>query len=246
MIRLAGLLMWLLSSAAGAGDGVTFTTVQADSPQALQARLVSLAQERLQPAGLLVDASRARMVLPERLAADAGLFEVRTAWPPEARIPPLPLTFMIRAGSATTPEARWVRVTLAIPVRQRVLVAGRALAKGSSVGCADLALEYRDLRDVPAGALSVPCELGLEEVALRQLGRRDVVRRLDVGSAPAVAAGMPVAVTTLAGGISVTTTGIAMTDAMIGDRIEVRMTGPSRTRLVRVTAAGVARLEGVN
>jgi len=245
MIRLAGVLMLLLSSrAASAGDGIPSTTVQADSPQALQARLVWLAQERLQPAGLLLDGSRARLSLSERLPADIDLFEVRTAWPDGVRIPPLPLTFMIRADSATKHPAAWIRATLATPVRQQVLVTGRSLPKGSSVGCADLVLEYRDLRDVPAGSLSVPCELAPDEVALRYMGKQDVVRAQDVGAAPAVAAGMPVAVTTLAGGISVTATGVALTDAMVGDRIEVRLTGPTRIRHVRVTGVGTAELEG--
>jgi flagella basal body P-ring formation protein FlgA len=78
------------------------------------------------------------------------------------------------------------------------------------------------------------------------VGRRDIIRSLDIGAAWAVIAGMPVTVTTLVGGISVTVTGIALTDAMIGDRIEVRMTGPQRTRRVRVTGVGAARLEGAD
>jgi len=257
MILFAGALTLLLSCAAGAGDGVSFTTVQADSPQALQARLISLAQERLQPAGLLLDGSRARMSLSERLPAEVNLFEVRTAWPAGARVPPLPLTFAIRAGAATQPAAvaapalharqasPWIRATLAVPVRQQVWVANRNLPKGSSISCADLTPEYRDLRDVPREALAAPCDLQPDEVVLRYVGRRDILRILDVGAVPAVTAGMPVAVTTLVGGISVTISGIALTDAMVGDRIEVRLAGPARTRHVRVTGVGTAKLEGV-
>jgi flagella basal body P-ring formation protein FlgA len=259
MIRLTGALTLLLSWVAGAvsaGEGAPFTTVQADSPQALQARLISLAQDRLQPAGLLLDGSRARLSLSERLPAEANLFEVRTAWPDGARVPPLPLTFAIR--SATRPEAvttlavpirhqsPWIHATLAVPLRQQVWVANRNLPKGSSVSCADLTSEYRDLRDVPGEALSAPCDLQPDGVVLRYVGRRDILRSVDVGAAPAVTAGMPIAVTTLVGGISLTITGVALADAMIGDRIEVRLSGPSRTRRVRVTAAGAARLEGVN
>ena len=260
MIRLTGVLTLLLSCAAGAGasDRASFTTVQADSPQALRARLVSLAQERLQSAGLLLDASRARLSLSERLPPEVSVFEVCTAWPAGARVPPLPLTFAIRAGFATKPAAvampvasisrqsLWTYATLAVPVRQQVWVANRNLAKGSSVGCSDLTMEYRDLRDVPGEALSTPCDLQPDEVVLRYVGRRDIVRRQDVGAAPAVTAGKPVAVTTLVGGISVTVTGIALTDAMIGDRIGVRLSGPTRTRRGRVSGAGVAKLEGAD
>ncbi|HEY6923386.1 MAG TPA: flagellar basal body P-ring formation chaperone FlgA [Steroidobacteraceae bacterium] len=246
MMRFAGALVLLLSAAAGAADGVSSTTVQAAGQLELQARLISLAQERLQSAGLLVDASRARMSLSERLPAGVDLFEVRSTWPEGVRQPPLPLAFMVRARTGTASAQRWFRVSLAIPVRRQVLVAGRTLPKGSSVGCADLTPEYRNLGEVPAGALSVPCELGPGVVVLRHMGRRDVVRGLDVGAAPAVAAGMPVAVTTRAGAISVTATGIAVNDAMVGDRVEVRLTGPSRTRHVRVTAAGAAKLEGID
>ena len=260
MIRLTGVLTLLLSYAVGAGasSGAPFTTVQADSPQALRARLVALAQERLQSAGLLLDGSRARLSLSQRLPPEANLYEVRPAWPVDAKVPPLPLTFAIRAGSASQPavattpvipvtgRSPWIHATLAIPVRRQVWVAKRNLPKGSSVRCADLTTEYRDLRDVPGEALSSPCDLQPDEVVLRYVGRRDIIRSLDVGAAPAVTAAMPVAVTTLVGGISVTMTGIALTDAMIGDRIEVRLSGPSRTRRVRVTGAGTAKLEGID
>ncbi len=240
MIRLVAALTLVLSRAAGAGDGVSYATVEADSPQALQARLVLLAQERLQPSGLLLDGSRARMSLSGKLPADDNLFEVRTAWPAGVKVPLLPLTFTIRAGSAP-----WIHATLAVPVQQQVWVASRNLPKGSSVGCADLTREYRDLRDVPGEALGAPCDIRPGEVVLRYVGRRDILRSLDVGAPPVVAAGMPVVVTALVGGISVTTTGVALTDAMVGDRIDVRLTAPSRTRHVRVTGVGTAKLEGL-
>ena len=231
-------LLGPLSYAAGGAPGQAVPTVariQADDPQSLQDSLVALAQDRLLPAGWLIDPRRTRLLFSGALPG--GTVEVRPTWSADSDPPPLPLTFELRpAGS------RPMQVTLAVGLLREVWVAARRLPKGSGVTCNDLSLERRDVRFVPRLRLAAPCELGPEAVALRDIGARDVVRSVDLGKALDVSAGAPVRVTVEIGGISVSTTAVALADARVGDRTEVRLLRPARILRTRVIGPGSVQL----
>lgn len=123
-----------------------------------------------------------------------------------------------------------------------VWVAARRLHRGSAVACSDFSLQQRAIRPTSAPALAVPCELAPGAVALRELAVGDLVRSADVGAAPAVMAGSAVRLLLQAPGIHVTARAIALADAWVGDRVEVRLDRPARTFKTRVTGPGSVQL----
>jgi flagella basal body P-ring formation protein FlgA len=134
-----------------------------------------------------------------------------------------------------TPTLAPLRVTLAIALQREVWVAARPLLKGSVVDCSVVMRERRNIQNMPPAPLSGPCNIPLQHVVVRNIGAHDVLRSMDIGIPPAVAAGTPVNVTTAVGGIMVTARAVALTDGMVGDRIEVRLQRPARVRRIRIT-----------
>lgn len=217
--------------------------IDANDTQVLKDRLLALAEERLQPAGLFVDRQRAWMSLSESLPP-THIYEVRPTWSADGQVPPLPLTFelqpAVHSGSGVTP----IQATLAVPLLREVGVAARRLRKGSAVTCAEVTIRRRDVGDVPTLPLATPCEMEPGVVALRDIAAGDVIRSADFGRAPDVTAGFPVRVSVAIGGISVTTSAIALADARVGDQIDVRLQRPARTLRTRVTGPGSVQLMG--
>lgn len=241
----------LAFSQAAEPDAATTTAIQVDNLQSLKLGLLALAQERLQPAGLIVDAQRAWLSLSGPLPS-AGMLEVRPTWPADTQAPPMPLVFelrpTLRAGVAAgrAAESQPLRATLAVPLLREVWTANRRLRKGSAITCADLGLQRRDMRDMPKSPLALPCEIGPGEVALRDIAASDVVRSTDIGRAPEVAAGTLVRVSVQTNGISVSTTAIALADARVGDRIDVRLPRTTRVLSTRVTGPGRVELQDIS
>jgi flagella basal body P-ring formation protein FlgA len=241
-------LSWPLSQAAeGSGDQAVpaVVRIQADDPKSLQGSLVAVAQERLRFGGWFIDPQRTRLIFSGSLPT--GTVEVRPTWLAASDPPPLPLTFELKpvadsAAAGNEAGAHPMQVTLAVGLLREVWVATRRLPKGSAVTCVDLGLERRDVRSVPRLPLAARCELGPEAVALRDIAAHDVMRSVDVGRAPDVMAGARVRVTVASGGIRATTTAIALADAHVGDRIEVRLQRPARTLRTRVIGPGLVQL----
>jgi flagella basal body P-ring formation protein FlgA len=241
-------LLWPLAHAAerSAGPAVAAVVrIQAEDAKSLQGSLVALAQDRLRPAGWFIDPQRTRLMSSGPLPV--GAVEVRLTWSADSDPPPLPLAFELErvAGSAAPGSAvgsRPIRVTLAVGLQREVWVAARRLPKGSAVTCADLDLERRDFRSLPRLTLAAPCEFGPEVVTLRDIGARDVVRSVDIGKALDVTSGAPVRVIVATGGISVSTSAVALADARVGDRIEVRLQRPARILRTRVIGPGSVQL----
>lgn len=221
-----------------------FIVVRGDDRQSLQEQLLRMAEAQLAPAGLSIDRERVWMSV-SRALPPVQSFEVRTSWrmSGDGRPPSLPLTFDLHDAQAGARD-RPVQVTLAVSLQREVLVAHRRLRKGSRVTCDDFGVERRDLRTVPKGALSPPCEIEVEQAALRDIVTHDVLRSVDIGPAPDVVAGESVRVNVAAPGVTVTTTAIALADARVGDYIEVRLRRPSRTLKTLVTGRGSVQLTG--
>jgi flagella basal body P-ring formation protein FlgA len=239
----------LCAAACVAHAGADVLHIQADDARALQEELLTVAEERLRPAGLFIERPRASMSLSSPLPS-ADLFEVRPTWSADARTPPLPLTFELWPGlrsdrSAALESAsstRPIRATLAVTLLRDVLGATRRLRKGSVVTCTDLSMQRRPIRDVPKLPLAIPCEVAPDAVALRDITAGEVIRSVDVGRAPDVTAGAPVRVSVATRGVSITTGAIALADARVGDQIDVRLQHPTRTLRTRVTGPGSVQL----
>jgi flagella basal body P-ring formation protein FlgA len=222
--------------------------IEAKDEHALQDALLSLTEDRLRPEGLFVDRHSAWMKLSVPLPATRQ-FEVQAGWLAEAQAPALPLSFELwpsfdpDAPAATqAPGAQPIHVTLAVSLLRDVPVAARRLHKGSVITCEDFAVQRRRLRDAPPRVLAQPCETVSGTVALRDIAVGDVLRDVDVGPTPDVMAGEPVRLNVKLRGISVAATAIALSDARVGDEIEVRLQHPARTLKTRVTAPGSVQL----
>lgn len=217
-----------------------FIAVQGNDTEALREKLIGVAETQLVPAGLFVDRERAWLGMSRPLPL-AQEYEVRVPWSVtgEGTPPALPLEFaVLPRGTSDRP----IRVTLAVTLRRDVLVAGRRLRKGSALACDDLVVERRDIRRMPQSVLSAPCDVPTGSVVQRDIAARDVLRNLDVGPALDVVAGMPVRLSVVASGIQVTTTAVALADARVGDRIDVRLRRPMRRLPARVTGPGSVEL----
>jgi flagella basal body P-ring formation protein FlgA len=215
--------------------------VRAEDAASLQNTLLEFARQQLQPAGLFVESQRAWLSLSDPLPAH-GVLEVRPSWVAGGETPSLPLTFELRPESTTSAEP--IHAILAVTLSRDVLVAARRLRKGSIVTCVDLAEQRLELRDLPRARLALPCDVASDAVALRDIAAGDVIRRVDVGTAPDVSAGSPVHVSVASGGISVTTTAIALGDAWVGDQVDVRLRQPTRTLRTRVIGPAAVQLMG--
>jgi len=139
-------------------------------------------------------------------------------------------------------NAQPVNIVLAVALQREVWVAVRHLAKGSAVTCSDVSGQRRDVRASLQLSRTGPCELGPGTVALRDLGPRDIIADRDLGKALDVATGSPINVTVSSAGVSVAATGTALTDARVGDAVDVRLLRPTRILRARVTGPGSAQL----
>jgi flagella basal body P-ring formation protein FlgA len=127
-------------------------------------------------------------------------------------------------------------------LQQPVWIAQRRLRKGSQVACSDFATELRDVDGARRESLPASCEIEPGAAALRDITAGEALRVNDVGRAPDVQVGAPVQVSAAEGGVSVTTTAVALADARVGDEIDVRLQRPARTLRTRVIGRGAVRL----
>lgn len=211
--------------------------------ESLRGQLIDLARDRLRPLNIVVSDARAWLTLSGPIA-DAKQYAVTTRWPADT-VPPLPLVFELTPVESTQSEPP-IRAALAVSLQRQVLVAARRLRKGSSIGCDDTLAQLRDIRYVPSSALDAPCVLNARLdaplVARRDIAAGDVLRASDAGEALAVAMGDRVELKVRGRGIDVSTTAVALTDASIGDLVDVRLAHPLRTLRTRVTDHHVVQI----
>jgi flagella basal body P-ring formation protein FlgA len=134
-----------------------------------------------------------------------------------------------------------VRPAAAEDARDVLVVSGR-LHKGSPISCADVHLERRNARRLSPLSLGPACDIAPESVAVRELGKGDILRASDIGAPFAVLAGAPLRIDVKAGTVTISTLATALADARVGDELDVRLQNPIRTFKARVVAPGTARL----
>jgi flagella basal body P-ring formation protein FlgA len=228
------------SRASTVAPGAT-RSVDVGDTLSLRYQLLTLADEHLRSSGLSVDRERARLVVLGAMPAD-GLMDVKLLGPEGAKVASLPVTFELRANGRGGAAGVPVRVAIVGPLWRDVWVANRRLDKGSAAACVDFAAQRRPAYPSLSWTLVLSCNMAAGAVALRNLGVGDLLREGDVGTAPAVTAGSAVRVKVQAASISVSTSAVALRDAVVGDRINVRLERPARIVPAYVTAPGLVQL----
>lgn len=127
------------------------------------------------------------------------------------------------------------RLPLSVLVKPwvRVPVAARALARGTLLGRADLALEERPLAELRGSQPIVP-ERGARLRARRDLRRGEPLTTAAIEEAPAVRSGSRVVIRLESGRVRLTTAGIARRAGRVGEEIPVENTDTRRVLVARV------------
>ncbi|MCP5158862.1 MAG: flagellar basal body P-ring formation protein FlgA [Gammaproteobacteria bacterium] len=122
-----------------------------------------------------------------------------------------------------------------IRVYDRVLVARRFLRRGSILSASDLQPERRELSTLPGGYETDPQKL-IGQQLQRALMVGTVISPRAVKILPAIQRGETVTLVAGQSGIEITSSGIALDDASIGERLRVRNESSQRVVEGKVTA----------
>lgn len=122
-----------------------------------------------------------------------------------------------------------------IQIHDRVLVAKRFLRRGAILGAADFQPERRDLSTLPSGYETDPQQL-IGRQLQRALMAGKVISPRAVKIPPAVRRGETVTLIAGQSGIEITSSGIALSDASIGEQLRVRNERSQRVIEGKVTA----------
>jgi flagella basal body P-ring formation protein FlgA len=140
-------------------------------------------------------------------------------------------------GVAVTSLPIWFSVSIYEPT----LVAARGIARHERLGDIDMKVEERDI----AGLSARPLAAQRSADALRArhpLAQGQVVLKTDVEPAPSVLRNQEIQVQVHSGGVVIETSGIAMQEGHIGDRVSVRNPGSQKDYVARVISEGVVRV----
>ncbi len=127
-----------------------------------------------------------------------------------------------------------------VRVFDQVVVAGRFLSRGTLLSAADLRSERRELSVLSSGYETVPDALIGKQ--LRQaLNAGTVIPPQIVKTPPAIRQGETVTLVIRQGGMEITSSGIALSDAGLGERLRVR--NQTSKRVIEGTVIGNHRVE---
>lgn len=135
------------------------------------------------------------------------------------------------------PDAKpWILYLSAnIQIHDQVLVAKRFLRRGTILSAADFQSERRELSTLPSGYETDPQQL-IGRQLQRALMAGKVIPPRSVKIPPAVRRGETVTLVAGQSGIEITSSGIALNDARIGERLRVRNERSQRVIEGKVTA----------
>ncbi|HRY18515.1 MAG TPA: flagellar basal body P-ring formation chaperone FlgA [Candidatus Competibacteraceae bacterium] len=135
------------------------------------------------------------------------------------------------------PDAKPWSIYLSANVRiyDQVLIARRFLRRGTILSAVDIQLERRELSTLPGGYETDPQQLiGRQLQHALMIGK--VISPRSVKMTPAVRRGETVTLIAGQSGIEITSSGIALSDASIGERLRVRNESSQRVIEGKVTA----------
>lgn len=140
----------------------------------------------------------------------------------------------------SSPKSWTIYQSATVQVFEQVLVASRFLAKGTILSAADLRMERRDLAALPGGYETAP-----EQVLGKQLRQAllagGVISPQAVKTVPMIKQGETVTIVVRQGGMEVSSSGVAMSDANLGERLRVR--NEASKRVVEGMVTGNRRVE---
>lgn len=164
----------------------------------------------------------------------------------------VPLSAWLPQGSRTSGHtAVGVRCDGALPwtlfvpaiVRHEhhLVVAARPIARGSTLGAADVSSVTRLLPNAPGGVLSAP-EAAVGQVAMRDIPAGSVLNANQLKAPQVVRRGQSVTLSLASGPVAVRVAGTAMKDGSLGERIPVRNLNSNRVVEGVVLADGVVEV----
>lgn len=201
--------------------------------------VTAFADDAIQPLETIQDAARAFLVEQHQKRSeppqirlrdlDSRLRMPRCKTALEAFLPSGAKTVGVTSIGVRCPGPNpWVVYQVAtVRVFDRVLVAGRFLARGTVLSAVDLRSEHRDLSTLPGGYETVPEQLIGKQ--LRQaLMTGTVISPQAVKTVPAVRRGEIVTVISRHAGMEVSSSGVALSTAHLGERVQVRNASTQR------------------
>lgn len=136
-----------------------------------------------------------------------------------------------------------IYVSVTITRHADVVVATRALARGTIISAADVKLERRAVSAVRPESLTDP-DQAVGQVVARPIAMAQTLGAGNVKLAHLIKRGDDVTLASVGGGISVRVRGKALADGALGDHISVRNANSSRVVEGVISAAGVVVVTG--
>lgn len=135
-----------------------------------------------------------------------------------------------------------VHVPAQVHIFAAIPVAARALTRGDLVSAADISEEVVNISTIRQEFLNSP-DAAIGKEIKRNINQGDPLRSANLDAPTAIKRGDMVALASSAGAIRVVTTGTAMSDGRIGQKIRIRNTQSARVVSARVTGPGQAQTE---
>jgi flagella basal body P-ring formation protein FlgA len=148
-------------------------------------------------------------------------------------------TVGVRCGG---PNPWSLYVSARVAVQESVLVAARPLARGETLGTADVRLVERDLSNLHHGYFEKPGQ-AVGKVLKQRVSEGDVIRPTQLTEPKMVHRGQRVVLTAEAAGLQVRMAGKALADGATGDWIKVQNLSSNRIVEGEVIAAGVVKIK---
>lgn len=222
--RLALLLAAAVAAAAQAADGV-------QPLDSLQRAAEAYVREHVAQAGARVVVRASVLDARLRLAACAAPLEAAL---PGGRISGTRASVAVRCAG---PQAWTLFVPVEVHVYRKVLVSAHALARGETVGAADVRAEERDVAVLGYGYLTDPAELAGRQL-LRPQRAGSVLTPAALAAPTLVRRGDQVTLLAGGGALEVRASGTALENGGEGAQVRVRNAGSGRIVQGVVQAAG--------
>lgn len=138
------------------------------------------------------------------------------------------------------PKTWTVYQNATVQVFDRVMVASHFLTRGTILGAGDLQIERRELSALPGGYETAPERL-LGKQLRQALVAGAVIPPQAVKVVPTIRQGETVTIIVRQGGMEVSSSGVALSDANLGERLQVR--NEASKRVIEGTVTGNRRVE---
>ncbi|MBK8538299.1 MAG: flagellar basal body P-ring formation protein FlgA [Candidatus Competibacteraceae bacterium] len=218
----------------------------------LAAPAFTVAEEAIQSLAAIQSAAHAFLMTQHRNRSEPPQIQLRDL-DPRLRLVPCaaPLEAFLPGGAKTVGNTSigvrcpgsqsWtVYQSATVQVFDQVQVASRFLSKGAILSAADLRSERRELSALPGGYETAPEPL-LGKQLRQALMAGAVIAPQAVKAVPAIRRGETVTIISRQGGMEVSSSGIALSDAELGGRVRIR--NESSQRVVEGTVTDQHRVE---